>query len=428
MNYYYFCGKSVTCIAMNEKNSFSVSFYQRTDKVDKNNTAPVFMRVTVDGERAEIATNRRFDILRWSLGHPAGTKTDAKELQKDLDSMKTKVNKICRDMVDRNETLSAVKIKDRFLGRDSNAKTVFQTFIFHNNKLKELVGTEYSPATAKRYDTTLSHVKEFMQGQYHRQDMFLAELKYDFISGFEHFLKTSHHCNHNTAMKYIKNFRKVINMAIKYEWLDKDPFAKFECKIKPVERFFLSMEELTLMENKVLSVPRMDMVRDVFVFCCYTGLAYIDVQKLTAAHIVTGIDEHKWINLNRTKTETKSMVPLMPKALEILEKYSDVPKSIPGALLPVASNQKMNAYLKELADLCEINKNLTFHIARHTFATTVALTNGVSIESVSSMLGHKNMRTTQIYSKVVEKKLSNDMNALRNILVDAENKRIKSKK
>lgn len=371
------------------------------------------MRITVNGERAEIATNRRIDLERWKLGRPIGTKMDAKELQKDLDSMKSKVNWICREMADRHELITSAKIKERFLGRDKNSKTLFDAFSFHNKQIKDLVGTEYSPSTIKRYETTMSHVKEFMLQEFHCNDMFLSELKYEFVSGFEHFLKTDHHCNHNSTMKYIKNFRKVINMAIKYEWLDRDPFIKFECKIRPVERDFLNMEELNQMQNKIILNPRIDQVRDIFVFCCYTGLAYVDVAKLNANHIVTGIDGNKWIYLNRTKTETKSMIPLLQKAVDILEKYSYFPMPIPGTLLPVITNQKMNAYLKELADICNISKNLTFHIARHTFATTVTLTNGVSIESVSAMLGHKSIRTTQIYSKVVEQKVGIDMAALR---------------
>lgn len=413
---------------MTEKNSFSISFYQRTDKLDKNNTAPVFMRVTVNGERAEIATNRRFDVERWVMGQPVGNRNDTKELQKDLDSMKAKVNTICRDLTDRNEIITAVKIKERFTGRHIKSKTLVEAFTFHNDQLKELIGTEYCRATAIRYDTTLKHVKEFMKKKYRCDDMYLTELKYDFVSGLEHFLKVDHKCNHNTAMKYIKNFRKVINMAIKYEWLDRDPFARFECKIRPVERDFLSTEELTTLENKKVLVPRIEQVRDMFVFCCYTGLAFIDVEKLNADHIVTGIDGNKWINLNRTKTETKSQIPLLPKALEILNKYRDFPKSIPGTLLPVISNQRMNAYLKELAELCGITKTLTFHVARHTFATTVTLTNGVPIETVSAMLGHKSLRTTQIYSKVVEKKVGNDMAALREKLEKGTEKEQKGTK
>jgi integrase len=398
---------------MKEHLSLAISFYQRSDKIDKNNTAPVYMRITVNGQRAEIATNKRFDVARWDAGHPVGNKIDAKELQKDLDSMKASVNKTWRDMVDRNEVITAFSIKERFSGHSKKGKTVVEVFNFHNARMRELIGKDYSPATAKRYDTTLEHIKKFIKAEYRKEDLSLWELNYEFAAAWEHYLKTVHQCNHNTAMKYIKNFRKVINLAIKNDWLEKDPFAKFQCNILPVERDFLTKEELSTIEEKVLKMQRMDQIRDIFVFCCYTGLAYADVLKLTPSHIVKGIDGALWIKLHRTKTETKSLVPLLPKALAILEKYRDAPKLVPGTLLPVISNQKMNAYLKELADLCEIDKILTSHMARHTFATTVTLTNGVPIETVSAMLGHKSLRTTQIYSKVVEEKVGNDMAALR---------------
>ena len=398
---------------MKTNKTFSISFHQRVDKIDKSGQAPIYLRVTVDGERAEIATNRRFDVDRWENGRPVGNKTDTKLFLKYLESLKAKVYDIQRDMIDRKEKVTADSIKNRFIGKDVSTKTLVEVFIHHNNQIRGLIGTDYSPATARRYDTTLSHVKKYMKYQYKKDDMLLTELNYEFVSGLEYFLKTVNKCNHNSTMKYIKNFRKVINLSVKNEWLEKDPFAKFECKIRPVERAFLTSEELTTMENRKINNFRLGQVRDIFVFCCYTGLAFIDVAKLNASHIVSGIDGTKWINLNRTKTETKSLIPILPKAQEILDKYSSVPMPMPGTLLPVITNQKMNAYLKEVADMCDIDKPLTFHIARHTFATTVTLTNGVPIETVSAMLGHKNLRTTQIYSKVVELKISTDMAVLR---------------
>jgi site-specific recombinase XerD len=209
----------------------------------------------------------------------------------------------------------------------------------------------------------------------------------------------------------------VVNIALANDWLMKDPFLKFKGSIKEVERDFLSTEELQSIEDKKFTISRLDEVRDMFVFSCYTGLAYADIAKLSLNEIEIGIDKQKWIYTHREKTETKSNIPLLPKALEIIEKYKNHPECvISGKLLPLRSNQKMNAYLKEIAILCEITKNLTFHSARHTFATTVTLTNGVPIESVSSMLGHKNIRTTQIYAKVVEKKVSEDMKKLKSRL------------
>lgn len=398
---------------MKATNSYSVCFYQRNDKSDKMNTAPVYMRVTVNGKRAEIATNKRFDVGRWHSGEPAGNKTDARELRKDLESFRLRVNTIYRDLTDRGIAVTADRIKEVFTGKNQKSKNLLDVFKLHNDKLQDLVGTEYSPGTLQRYQTTLSHVREFINKQYGKNDLLLQELNFEFVSGFDHFLRTVHECSHNTAVKYVKNLRKIINMAINYDWLEKDPFSKFQGRVKPVERCFLSMEELRMLEEKKFSIARIEQVRDIFIFCCYTGLAYADVEKLSTEHIVKGIDGSLWIMINRTKTDTKSRIPLLQKAAEILDKYEHHPVRQKGALLPVLTNQRMNSYLKELADVCGITKNLTFHIARHTFATTVTLTNGVPIETVSAMLGHRDIHTTQIYAKVIEQKVGSDMAALR---------------
>ena len=215
-------------------------------------------------------------------------------------------------------------------------------------------------------------------------------------------------------MKYLTNFRKIINLAVVNEWIDRDPFAKFKGSKQEVKRDFLIEEELDRIVQKSFTVQRLNLVKDTFLFCCYTGLAYVDVAKLSSDNISTGIDGEQWLFIDRQKTGSSSNVPLLPPALAIIEKYRDHPEAVnKGLLLPVISNQKLNAYLKEIADICGIDKHLTFHVARHTFATTVTLTNGIPIESVSSMLGHKSIKTTQIYAKVVQKKVSEDMKILR---------------
>ena len=407
---------------MNTKNTFSISFYQRTDKIDQMNTAPIFMRVTVNGERAEIAVNRRFGIDRWENGKPKGTKDDAKELSVFLASLRERIYQIQRDLIEKKELVTAEKLKNRFHGKDEKTKTLIQAFEFHNKQVSTLVGKDYSPATLKRYETTLRHVKEFLKNNYKLDDMYLSEIKYEFITSFDFFLKTVRKCDHNSALKYIKNFRKVINMSVKHEWINKDPFQKFTSKLKEIERGFLTQDELNTIEKKKISIPRIAVVKDIFVFACYTGLAYAEVAKLTNDHIVNGIDGGKWISIRRTKTDNKSIIPLLPQAVDIIKKYKSE-NNPQNFLLPVLSNQKMNAYLKEISDICGISKTLTFHIARHTFATSVTLTNGVSIESVSAMLGHKSIRTTQIYSKVVEQKVSNDMNALKQKMQIEKNKK-----
>jgi site-specific recombinase XerD len=208
-------------------------------------------------------------------------------------------------------------------------------------------------------------------------------------------------------------------------WIDRNPFSNYKTKIREVERVYLSEEEIENIINKDFKTDRLSLVRDIFLFSCFTGLAYIDVKNLTKSHISLGIDGEKWIFTHRQKTETASKIPILPITQMIIDKYEDHPECCnQNKLLPILSNQKMNAYLKEIAGVCEIEKELTFHIARHTFATTVTLTNGVPIESVSKMLGHKNLRTTQHYAKVLDKKVSEDMMILRNKMLNSNKDKI----
>lgn len=215
-------------------------------------------------------------------------------------------------------------------------------------------------------------------------------------------------------MKYLTNFKKIVMICVKNGWLARDPFSNFQMSRKAVNRVALTEAELNRIAEKDFGNDRLNQVRDVFLFCCFTGLAYIDVYKLNRKDIIDGIDNEKWLVIERQKTESQSRIPLLPVALEILDRYADHPHcEAKGKLLPVSSNQKTNAYLKEIADLCRIEKYLTFHLARHTFATTVTLTNGVPIESVSKMLGHSSIKTTQIYAKIVDRKISDDMKVLK---------------
>jgi site-specific recombinase XerD len=276
-----------------------------------------------------------------------------------------------------------------------------------------MVGKEYSPSTLTRYVTSMNHVIEFMQWKFGIADIDITKLNHEFITDFNFYLRTEKNCNNNSAAKYIKNFRKIIRICLSNGWLARDPFINFKVKIREVERAYLSEEELQTLHDKVFTIDRLNQVKDIFLFSCYTGLAYIDAKNLTQHNLVLGIDGNKWIHTHRKKTDTPSHIPLLAPALEIINKYSQHPATINNCvLLPVLSNQKMNAYLKEIAICCEINKELTFHIARHTFATTVTLSNNVPIESVSKMLGHKNLRTTQHYAKILDKKVSHDMQVL----------------
>ena len=401
---------------MNTFSTLNISFLIRKNRSNKLGEAPIYIRFSINNERVEISTGRSINPQNWDskLSKAITKKKGAGQLNKFLDTLKNSIYDHHTEMVKNGELVSARKLKARFLGIEEDKKTLIQAFEYHNKQMEELQGITYAIATVKRYITTLDHVKRFLKHQYKLNDIPLTRLKYSFIIDFEHYFKTVRKCNNNTTYKYLKNLRKIINLAIRNEWLDKDPFAKYRTKLIEVKRGFLNKDELLSLENLKLAFPRLSVVRDIFVFSCYTGLAYIDVSNLTKENIRIGIDGNLWILLEREKTKTPSNIPILPQAHDLIKKYADHPaKKTEQHIFPSFSNQKLNAYLKELADLASIDKNLTFHIARHTFATTITLANGVPIESISSMLGHKNIRTTQIYSKVVNEKVSKDMSKLK---------------
>jgi site-specific recombinase XerD len=405
------------------KTKITLHFYAKSTKANAAGLLPIYVRLTVDGKRLEFSTKKFVETSKWSseLSKMKGTTEEARSINSYLDLMKTKVFNAQMELMHRNENLTIENFKEKLLGTEQRQRMLIPIFQDHNNKIKELVGKEYAPGTLERYKTSLSHTIEFLQWKYKVSDIEINKIDHAFITDYEFWLRSVRNCANNTAVKYIKNFSKIIKLCLANDWLDKNPFANYKSKVKEVERVYLSEEEIQNIINKDFKTERLSLVRDIFLFSCFTGLAYIDVKNLTKSHISIGIDGEKWIFTHRQKTETASKIPILPVTQMIIDKYSDHPKSNnEDRLLPILTNQKMNAYLKEIAGVCEIDKELTFHIARHTFATTVTLTNGVPIESVSKMLGHKNLRTTQHYAKVLDKKVSEDMKILRDKYKNAE--------
>ena len=342
-----------------------------------------------------------------------GFSPEVSQLNRYLSRMRTEVYEQADKLREQGLPITAVALRDAYLGKDVKYKMLLDIFQEHNDQVDNLVGQDFAAGTAERYRTAKSHLAEYIQHDYRKKDIPVKQVDHAFITGFEYYLKTRRKCSHNSAIKYVVNFKKIIRIAYANDWITKDPFANWKVRLKNVEREFLTSEELQQMMDTPFATDRLEHVRDIFVFCCFTGLAYADVKKLTHDDFVTGIDGELWINTKRTKTKTKSNIPVLPTPMTILEKYEDSPYLINDKVLPVLTNQKMNAYLKEIAHLSGIKKNLTTHLARHTFATTVTLSNGVSIESVSKMLGHKSLRTTQHYAKILDRKVSEDMQLLR---------------
>jgi len=398
------------------KNSISLLFYIKRSKVDRNKKTIIYLRITVNGRRSEFSIKRKVSLDKWnsSSNKVRGFSKEAQEVNQYIDLISNKIYKIHQRFIDEDKTFTAIDIRDTYLGKNETHKMLLKIFQNHNNQIEKLIGKDYASGTALRYKTAKSHVEEFIKFEYKVNDIPVKDVDHKFISGLEYYLKTERNCAHNTTIKYITNFKKVVRIAYANDWISKDPFFNWKGRLKTVDREFLSEDEIQNMIEKEFHFPRLDQVRDIFIFSCFTGLAYADVKKLLKESIVLGIDGDQWIKTKRTKTNTISNIPILPTAASIIQKYANHKEVLnKGVLLPVLSNQKMNAYLKEIADLCEITKNLTFHLARHTFATTVTLTNGVPIESVSKMLGHKSLKTTQHYAKILDRKVSDDMHILK---------------
>jgi site-specific recombinase XerD len=400
---------------MKTTQTFSILIWANKSKEVKGEI-PIMARITINGKRSEISLQKKIAVEKWdaTAGRVKGNNEEARTINHHIKQAESGLYKIYTQMQVLDEFITSESIKNKYQGVSEERKTILQVFDYHNSQMESVVGIDVVPATLVKFRTIRTKISSFIRYKYKKSDLFLEELKVSFLSDFEFYLKTQEHIQHNTTMKYIQNFKKIVHLAQRNEWLQRDPFADFHCSFRKVDRNVLSSTELQLLEEKEFTFRRLQTVKDLFVFSCYTGLAYIDVMSLSPANIAMGIDGNYWIFTERHKTSEKVRVPLLPPAMKILEKYRNSPDVINrNAVLPHLSNQKLNAYLKEIADLCEIEKKLTFHLARHTFATTVTLSNGVPLETVSKLLGHSNIKTTQIYAKVLENKISDDMNCLR---------------
>lgn len=393
----------------------SILFYGKTAKTTTDGKVPIYLRVTINGKRFEVSTNNYVEPSRWqaSAGKVKGNSEDSRTINAHLDLLKHKAYDYRQELILKEEPFTIDTFKCKWLGLGESKHTLMQVIRDHNSNLEKLIGKGYERTTWVKYKTTEKHVEEFIRWKYPLSDISLRSLKYEFVTNFEFYLKSEKNLSVNSYGKIIKNLKKIIHECVAKDWLDKDPFMLYKVKHIDPHVPHLSADELQRIEKKAFPVERLALVKDLFLFSCYTGLAYIDAAQITPDNIIVGFDGKQWLVKNREKTDVTSRVPLLPPALAILEKYKDHPKTgNTDRLLPMMSNQKVNSYLKEIADLCGIKKEVTFHVARHTFATTVTLGNGIPMETVSKMLGHKKLKTTQIYAEVVDIKVSQDMKQL----------------
>jgi site-specific recombinase XerD len=383
------------------RKTFSISFMIRRARMLKNHEAPIYMRITVDGERAEISIKRSIDPAYWNevKGYAKTGSPYAKELNYFLEQVRHIVYEHQQELINRNKVISAESLKNAFLNvGDDDRRTLLQTYEEHNKNLELRIDKGVSRSTYIRHTTSKKHLEMFLQTEYKKNDILLRDVDHTFIVKYETYLRAKRNCNNNTTVKYIRNLGKIIREAMRRDWIKVDPFRNIKFKTEEVDKPFLNRIELNAIINKKLELPR---------------IAFVDVKSLCLKDLETGFDGNLWIKKQRHKSKQWAHIPLLPVAKQIIDKYHANPECIrKGVLLPVLTNQKMNAYLKEVADLCGIRKNLTTHCARHTFATTVTLANKISMESVSKMLGHSSLAMTKKYARILDSTIGQEMNQL----------------
>lgn len=405
---------------MRTSKTFSIRFWVNPKKA-QNNSALLYARITVNQQRVEISLKRKVSVDLWDgknkrvLGHSS----EAKQINQYLEETRILLFQIFQDLKFQGELITAKKIKTKFLGEDESSKTLLELIDYHSKKIENT----HAAGSIRNYGVTEEYIKKFLLKERKIIDIFLKQLDYKFICDFERFLHAYYpkghdrEMGHNTVMKHLQRLRKMVTLSYHLEWLDNDPFRRWKMSYEKKERDFLTANELSNLETYHFPIGRLERVRDIFLFSCYTGISYADIRTLKSKHVLEGMDGNNWIITHRQKTKTKVKVPLLDKAKFLLEKYDNHPMAVMSeTLFPVISNVKINLYLKDIASVVGIRKNLTFHMARHTFATTVTLSNGVPIETVSKLLGHLKVSTTQIYARVLEEKLSKDMIDLQKIL------------
>ncbi|EKF54076.1 integrase family protein [Galbibacter marinus] len=407
------------------KNTFNVYFFLKTSGRKSNGQFPIYARVNINGKRADISTKRSTKIENWcrASGRLNSKTSNARSTNKYLDNVYAKILDAHKQLHMENGLITAQAVKSRYLGSDKKVTSLGDLIEYHSQY--ELPKLE--KGTVKNYSATIKYLFRFIKNHFQGDDIKLQFIDYPFLVHFENYLRNcpplraSQPLHHNGIMKHMERFQKFMNIATKFGYVRTNPFNLYELKFKPYESDFLELQELDRLKKLEIPEEGLRIVRDLFVFACYTGLAYIEVKLIKDKDIVVGVDGEDWINVRRKKTNTPVKVPLLKEAKRIIELYSIHPDiKNTSSLLPVYSNQKVNQYLKVIAQKAEIKKHLTFHVARHTFATTITLLNNVPLETVSKLLGHTKLSTTQRYARVVEKKISSDMNKLRGILNNAQ--------
>ena len=403
------------------RSTFKVLFFLKRDKQKKDGSVPVYCRITIDGKEARFGMKKNINPKLWNVkeGKAMGKSAESSEINTLLEKTKAGIHKIYRDVQERENAVSAEKVKNIFLGIDGKQYMLLKAFDVQIEEKFSLIGKKIVKGTYNHYYYLRIRLSEFLLEKYHISDIPLRDINYQFIRDFEVYMLTVRKNKQSTIAKNLILLKFVLELAYKNEWIYRNPFVNYKIEDEKSERGYLTQREVEILMNCKLD-KRLERTRDVFIFCCFTGLSYIDVFKLTKEEIQLTIDGQQWIMGKRKKTDMDYFIPMMEIPKKILEKYKNhIFKD--GKLLPVKVSLTVNRLLKEIAEICGIKKHLTFHLSRHTFAT-LTISKGVSLESVSKMLGHRNIQTTQIYAKMTIEKVGMDMAIFAESIKDTERK------
>lgn len=391
------------------RSTFKILFYLKRNAPKKNGLVPVMCRITVNGKVSQFSCKLDVEEQLWNvqLGRMTGRSLVAQETNRMLDKIRVGINKSYQEICDRDNYVTAEKVRNVFLGMGMNHETLLAVFRQHNEDYAKQVGKIKSQRSYWKYCIVYKHLSEFIKQRYKVSDIALKELTPAFITDFELFLRTEkNHCN-NTVWSYMMPFRSIIFMAINNGWLQRDPFYAYSITKEETKRGFLSKEEIKLLIDGTFKKKGYELIRDLFLFCTFTGLTFIDMKNLTKDNLQLSFDGHLWIKTNRQKTGVESNIRLLDIPLQIIKKYEGTAEG--NLLLPVPCYANCKYDLKVIAKKCGIDKNVTWHAGRHTFATEICLLNGVPIETISRMLGHTDVKTTQIYAKISNTIIQRDM-------------------
>jgi len=397
--------------------TFALLFILKKPKGKKDPRSHIYIQLTINGQREVWSTQRKCLREHWDVRakRVTGPRGEAREINAWLELLHARAHTCRQELYAAGKPFTATDIRKLMQGEELfPPKTLSDVWHYHYNQVASLLGKDYTYSTIQKYNTSWKALKRFMKLRSGEEDIRLDALDLRFVREYEVWLKTDYGVINNTAVAMVRKLRMVVRLAFELGWLQRNPFLAHRMHLDEVHRDYLTSQELLQMATKQFYPARLNIVRDMFLFSCYTGLSYADAVKLRPEDLLTGEDGDRWIQTHRMKNNNRVRVPLLDPAHRLIDHYKDHPRTADGRfLLPRISNQKANQYLKEIMKQLKWTKLLTYHIARHTFATTVTLTNGVPIETVGQMLGHKNIRTTQHYARVTDTKIAQDMQPLK---------------